>query len=186
MPHSIHTLPGRRIVVVGTSGAGKSYVAQQLATRLGVPYVCNDAIIHRENWRPNPPAQRYIEFEAATRGDGWTYDGNIGGLHSPEDKLILQRADTLVWIDLPRFEVMRQLLWRTILRSWTREKLWHGNRESWRLSFASRDSILLWSWQTYDLRRRQYRRIFADPQWSHLRRIRFDSRTAVNRWLGNL
>jgi len=172
--------------VVGTSGAGKSYVAQQLATRLGVPYVCNDAIIHRENWRPNPPAQRYIEFEAATRGDGWTYDGNIGGLHSPEDKLILQRADTLVWIDLPRFEVMRQLLWRTILRSWTREKLWHGNRESWRMSFASRDSILLWSWQTYDLRRRQYRRIFADPQWSHLRRIRFDSRTAVNRWLGNL
>ena len=41
-------LPGRRISVIGTSGAGKTHVATSLATKLGIPYICNDAII----WQP--------------------------------------------------------------------------------------------------------------------------------------
>ena len=175
--------PNRRIVVVGTSGAGKSYVAQRLAQIKRLPYVCNDAILWRPNWRQNPQPQRFIEFDLATQPDGWTFDGNLGSLKDAEDILILARADTLVWLDLPRLEVMRQLLMRTIRRSWTGESLWHGNRESWRLSFASRDSVLLWSWQSFPVRRRQYTAIFADDRWSHLRRIRLRSRAAVGRWL---
>ena len=100
--------------------------------------------------------------------------------------MILTRADTLVWLDLPRLEVMRQLLIRTIRRSWKRESLWHGNRESWRLSFASRDSVLVWSWQSFPTRKRQYTAIFADDRWSHLRRIRLRSRAAIDRWLASV
>jgi hypothetical protein len=33
---------------------------------------------------------------------------------------------------------------RTIRRAWKREELWNGNRESFRLAFLSRDSLLLW------------------------------------------
>jgi len=177
---------GRRIVVVGTSGSGKTYVARGLADRLNIPYICNDAILFRENWQPNPPAARLAEFDAATCGPAWTYDGNIGALKAHEDRLILSRADTIIWIDLPRRDVMRFLLWRTIRRSWMRETLWHGNRESWRLSFASRDSVLLWAWQTYDARRAQYQRIFADRAWSHLHRTQLTSRRAVNRLLASV
>jgi adenylate kinase family enzyme len=184
-PHTL-PLPGRRIVVVGTSGSGKSHVAQRLAQIRRIPYVCNDAILWRPNWTPNPRPLRFIEFDVATRPDGWTFDGNLGSLKDREDIMILTRADTLVWLDLPRLEVMRQLLIRTIRRSWRGESLWHGNQESWRLSFASRDSVLVWSWQSFPTRKRQYTAIFNDNRWSHLRRIRLRSRAAIDRWLASV
>jgi adenylate kinase family enzyme len=175
--------PGRRIIVVGTSGSGKSFVAKRLAEILSVPYVCNDAIHWRGGWTPNPPPLRFAEYELATRGDGWTYDGNIGSMRDPEHFLLAERADTLVWINLPRFEVMRLLLTRTLKRTLTKESLWHGNRETWRGSFASSDSVIAWSWRTYDKHKIQYGAIFADPRWRHLRKIRLRSRAEVNRWL---
>jgi adenylate kinase family enzyme len=174
---------GRRVVVVGTSGCGKSYVAQALAEQLGVPYVCNDAIIWGPNWTPTSKPLRYDRFERATRGEGWTFDGNLGSLRSREDVMILQRADTLVWLDLPRLTVFTQLLRRTVSRAWSQEPLWHENRESWRKAFCSRDSILWWAIRTYPLRRQQYAAIFDDPLWSHLQRIRLTTRREVNQWL---
>jgi adenylate kinase family enzyme len=178
--------PGRRIVVVGTSGSGKTFVARALASRLGVPFFCNDSVIWGPGWTPTPKPLRFQRFDEATQGPGWTYDGNLGSLADPEDRLILARADTLVWLDLPRRTVMWQLLKRTIRRVWTHEELWHGNRESFRSQFLSRDSILSWAWRTHGLRRRQYEVIVADPGWSHLVCIRLHSRRQVADWLSGL
>lgn len=175
--------PGQRVVVVGNCGTGKTYVARRLADLLAVPYVCNDAVIWGPNWTPTPRPLRLERFEALTRGPGWTYDGNVGSLTDPEDLLILRRADTLVWLDLPRWAGGWQLLRRSVRRVWTREELWHGNRETFRGMFLSRDSILWWAWRLYGLRRRQYSAIAADPAWSHLICIRLGSRRQVDRWL---
>ena len=54
---------------------------------------------------------------------------------------------------------------------------------NWRMSFASRDSILLWAWTAHAHYRQQYNAIFTDARWSHLRRIRLRSRAAIDRWL---
>lgn len=178
--------PGRRIAVVGPSGSGKTYVAKALATRLGIPYVSNDAIIWRPNWTPTPDQERLALHEEALAGDGWTFDGNFGSLSRPEDRHVLARIDTLVWLDLPRWRVFGQLLWRTVRRAVTREDLWHGNRESFRLSFLSRDSILWWSMKTYRRRRHEYARLFAGPELAHLRRIRLRSRREIAAWLASV
>jgi adenylate kinase family enzyme len=161
-------------------------VARALANRLGVPFVCNDLVIWGPDWTPTPTPLRLQGFDESTRGPGWTYDGNLGSLAVPEDRLILARADTLVWLDLPRRTVPWQLLQRTIQRVWTHEQLWHGNRESFRSQFLSRDSILWWAWRTYELRRRQYAAIVADPGWSHLVCVRLRSRRQIERWLAGL
>lgn len=79
-----------------------------------------------------------------------------------------------------------QLLRRTIKRAWTREPLWHGNTESWRQSFFSRDSILLWSLKYYTIRKQQYTKVFAGCEWLHLKKIRFTSRRQVDAWLASL
>lgn len=178
--------PGRRIAVVGGSGSGKTYVAQQLAERLGIPFVSNDHIIWRPNWTETPHADRPRLFAEALAGDAFAFDGNFGSMKDAEDKLILSRLDTIVWLDLPLRSVFPQLLWRTIARAWTKEELWHGNRESWRLSFFSRDSILLWSLRTHQ----RYRRIYAgrldDPRFADLTRIRLRRRREVNAWLDSV
>jgi adenylate kinase family enzyme len=70
-------VPGTCICVIGTSGSGKTYVAEELAATLGLRYVSNDALIWAADWQEVPRDERYVAFEAATREDGWTFDGNL-------------------------------------------------------------------------------------------------------------
>jgi adenylate kinase family enzyme len=179
-------MPGRRIAVLGTSGCGKTVVAKRLAEVLGLTYICSDAIYWGPGWTENPPEQRMAEYDRVTSGDGWTFDGNVDGLSDQKGPLILQRVDTLVWLDLPRHQVFSQVLGRSVRRAWTKEPMWHNNRESWRQSFFSRESILLWSMQTYAKRRKKYAALFADPIYAHLIRIRLTSRRQVDAWLASL
>jgi len=172
--------PGRKISVIGTSGSGKTYVAQALAAALGLEYVCNDAIIWRPGWQATPKGEVLVAMDAATAADDWTFDGNLSD--RAEDRLVLNRCDTIVWLDLPRCEAHWQVLRRTLARIITREPLWHGNRESLRTLF-SRDSIVWWSLKTFSRRRREYTAIFASPEYETKARIRLRSRREVDAWL---
>jgi adenylate kinase family enzyme len=176
--------PGRRICVIGTSGCGKTYVAEALARILGVPYINNDAIIWRPNWQPAPPEERFASVDAATGQDSWTFDGNLGA-ERPEDLLVLERCDSIVWLDLPRWQVWSQVVRRTLVRIVRRDELWHGNRESLRI-MLSRDSIIWWSVKTFRKRRELYTALFGDP--AHLDRVRIHlrSRREVDEWLASL
>ena len=185
MPQINTPNPGRRIAVVGTSGCGKTFVAKRLAEVLGLTYISNDAIYWGPDWTEAPLAQRLAEYDRATQVGAWSFDGNLDGL-SEKGTLVAQRADTLVWLDLPRHQIFTQVLRRTIRRVWTQEPLWHNNRESWRMSFFSRDSILLWSMQTYTQRRKLYEAMFADPDHARMIRIRLTSRREVDAWLAAL
>ena len=62
---------------------------------------------------------------AAIAEDGWVVNGNYS---VPRD-LTWDRADTVVWLDLSRPAVMRQVVARSLRRMATRESLWNGNRE---------------------------------------------------------
>jgi adenylate kinase family enzyme len=176
-----HQAPGRRVCVVGTSGSGKTFVAKALAEDLGLTYICNDAIIWRGNWQPSTDSERQAAIDAATRANGWTFDGNLS-LNRPEDQMALERCDTLVWLDLPRWQTHWQVTRRTLGRVITQEPLWHGNTESWR-TMLSGDSIIWWSIKTFGRRRREYAELFRDPALARLRRIRLRSRGELDRWL---
>jgi adenylate kinase family enzyme len=177
--------PGHRIAVIGTSGAGKTYVAEALAAKLGIPYVCNDAIIWRPDWIPTPRDQRAEEMELATRGDAWTFDGNLFASNA-EDVFVLERCDTIVWLDLPRRQVWSQVLWRTLRGLITRKPHWrNGNVERWRVFFSS-ESIVWWSVKTFSTRRRQYAALFADPINAGRTLIRLKSRREVDAWLSGV
>ena len=133
---------GRRIAVYGPSGSGKTTLGRQLGKLLDLPVVELDAIHHLPNWqeRPLDEFREIVTSKLDGYEDGWVCDGNYGGVR----EFVLGRADTVVWLRLPFHVVYWRLLTRTIVRSWRREELWNGNRESFRLAFFSRDSILLW------------------------------------------
>ena len=138
-----HALAGaRRISVYGPSGSGKSTLARQIGAALALPVVELDALFHQPGWVPTPED----EFRAKVanvldqHASGWVCDGNY---HMVRD-LVLARAEAVVWLKLPFRVVYPRLVWRTVSRAWKKEELWNTNRESWRLSFTSRESILLW------------------------------------------
>jgi len=95
------------------------------------------------------------------------------------------RADTVVWLDLPRRTVMRRITWRTLRRVAGRAELWNGNRERWRNLFTwdKNESVIAWAWQTYDSRRERYTALAADPANAHLRFVRLTSPAEVRRFL---
>lgn len=172
----------RRVHVVGTSGSGKTTVAQLLAARLGVPHVELDALYWEPGWTGSPPEAFRRRVSEALNGEAWVVDGNYSRVRD----IIWGRADTVVWLDFPLAVIMGRLLWRTLSRIVTCEELWHGNRESARMTFCSRESILLWALTTYRRRRREYPALFAQPEHAHLRIIHLRSPRATRAWLAAL
>ena len=133
---------GRRIAVWGPTGSGKTTMSRKLAIRLGLPAVELDALFHGPNWQPSPDDEFRVMVQEVLDdcSMGWVCDGNFRVAR----EVVLPRADTVLWLRPPFRVAYWRLLRRTISRLSSREELWNGNRESWGLTFLSRDSILLW------------------------------------------
>ena len=171
----------RRVSVVGTSGSGKSTLARELAEILGVPHLELDAVHHQPGWAPLPTDEFRRIVAARAAAGGWVIDGNYGRVRD----LVWARADTVVWLDLPKRTVMRQVVWRTLRRVALRRELWNGNRERWRnfLTWNPEQSVISWAWHKHAPDHAKYAAAAAGPASAHLRFIRLASRRDVARFL---
>ena len=143
----------RRVVVIGTTGSGKSTLAERLAAHTGLRVVELDALFWGRDWQPAPLELFRHRVERETRDDGWIVVGN----YSQVRDIVWPNADTLIWLDLPLSLVMWRLMQRTVRRVASKEELWGtGNRETFRNSFLSRQSILLWAFKTHRRNREKY------------------------------
>lgn len=169
--------------MVGCSGAGKTTLARRLAQHLGYRHVELDALYHQPNWQPLPTEQFKQTVTDALRGDGWVVEGSYSAVRPH----ILERSDMVIWLDLPKSVVMRQVLWRTLRRLLNNEELWNGNRERWGnlIKLNPRQSILLWTWQRHAVYRQRYgdEMRLSSPQRPHLR---LTSHQAIERFLSSL
>ena len=162
----------RRINVKGTSGSGKTTFAQELARRLGLPFVELDALHHGPNWaEPTDEEFRARVREAIEAApDGWVIDGNYD---RKLGELVLGPSEKIVWLDLPFALKLRRLLRRTIRRILDDVELWSGNKESWRGAFWGRDSLFWWMVKTHFRHRREWPARFAgDRRFVRLRSVR--------------
>jgi adenylate kinase family enzyme len=171
----------QRVSVVGISGAGKSTFAAALAAVLGAAFLELDSVYHQADWSPLPPAEFRTRVVGAAAGESWVIDGNYSGVRD----LVWARADTVVWLDLPRRTVMRRVIWRTLRRIAGRAELWNGNRERWQNFFTldKDESVIAWAWQTYAPNRARFEAAMADPSNARLRFVRLRSPAQVRRFL---
>ena len=159
----------RRVNVKGTSGSGKTTFGQELARRLGVPFVELDALHHGPDWAEptNDEFRARVREAIDAAPEGWVIDGNY------EAKLgdqVLGAADTIVWLDLPLRLKLGRLWRRTSYRLRNDVELWNGNRENWRNALWGRNSLFGWMLRTHFRQRREWpRRFGGDPRFVRLR-----------------
>jgi len=168
-----------RIVVLGTTGAGKTTLAAEIAGALGAPHFELDYYRFRPNWVETPNDEFRESVREALRGERWVADGNYGLARD----VIWPRATMLVWLDYPIYVVMWRLFWRTLGRGVLRKELWHGNREKLWWHFVTRDSLFLWALKTHWFRRRQIPSQLERPEHGHLELVHLRSPGAAREWM---
>ena len=176
--------PYNRINVVGTTGSGKSMLAERIAVRLNLSFIELDALYWRPNWRGTPDEEFIPKVKDAIRKPGWVVAGN----YSRVRHIIWPRAEVVVWLDYAFPLVFWRLFKRTVRRSITREKLWNTNVESFwtHLKLWSDDSLFHWLIQTYWRRKREYPQLFAQPAYTHLKVYKFNKPEEADLWLASL
>ncbi len=111
--------------MASASGNGKTTLGQELARRLGVPFVEMDALVHGPGWVDTPDDELRAQVEPIVASDGWVIDGPYRGKLGD---LVLDGADILVWLDLPMRVWLPRLVRRTARRIRRSEELWNGNK----------------------------------------------------------
>lgn len=173
-----------RVVVVGLSGSGKTTFATQLAEATGLAQIELDLL----NWRPGWYDRYVHEHEAfradvanAIAGEAWV----LAGGYSKVRPMVFARANTLVWLDLPKALVMRQVLWRSIQRATDGKLILNGNRETFDRWFKKGHPIGI-VWNHYGRKSAAIEAQLATAEAAHLRVYRCTTRKQASATLAEL
>lgn len=171
-----------RVVVIGTSCAGKSTFAKSLASAKGIAHIELDELHWGPNWMPVPPHEFLQSVVNAAEAQSWIASGNYAHVRS----VLWSRATTIVWLNYSFPVVLWRGIKRTIRRAITREILFHGNRESFRLSFLSKESILWWIITTFHHRRREFETLRSSIEYRQIQWLEAKSPDVAQQLLGKL
>ena len=64
-------------------------------------------------------------------------------------------ATVSIWLDYPFWKILYQICKRTLKRSFTKEELWPGCRESFRHQLFSKQSIFVFAFKSYSRRKKR-------------------------------
>lgn len=159
----------RRIVVLGTSGSGKTTVAKKIATHYGIKHIELDVLYWNPDWvaTPMPEFLQKIK-QAISEQESWVVCGN----YNVAKQVTLPCSTDIIWLDYP----LHVNLWRAFKRSVRRilksEVPFNGCRETFSHLLFSKESILLWILQTHRRRRKEFNKLLTKENFPETRIIR--------------
>ena len=172
----------KRVMVVGTSCAGKTTLARGIAQVIEAPHVELDALHWGPAWAERPRDEFRLDVERRVQAESWVVDGNY---HAVRD-LVVARATDAVWLNYSFGLVFRRAVARTWRRVRTGEELFGGNRETFALGFLRHDSIPWWVVRTHRRRSREYRQFFDTGPGARLRLVELTNQDEADRFLQEL
>ncbi len=98
----------RRILIIGSGGAGKSTLARQLGAELGLPVYHLDQLYWKPGWVKSSREEFADKQATVLRMPEWIIDGNFGETIQAR----LDAADTVIFLDFPT----RVCLWGVFRR----------------------------------------------------------------------
>jgi adenylate kinase family enzyme len=88
----------KRILIIGSGGAGKSTFALKLQALTGIELIHLDKLYWKPNWVEPSKDEWKQTIENLLEKDSWIMDGNYSGTL----KMRLAACDTAIFLDLPR------------------------------------------------------------------------------------
>ncbi|MCY1139979.1 adenylate kinase [Actinoplanes sp. Pm04-4] len=170
----------RRIVVYGVTGSGKSTLAARVGERLGIPYHSIDDLTWRPGWVPKSDQEQRDLIRALLAGDEWVIDAG----YAIWMDLVLERADLIVGLDMPRWVSYTRLVRRTVGNIVHKRAICNGNYETWRLALLSRDSMLYFHIGSFRRKQARMRLWQASPEFPET--VLLHSPAEAERWLDGL
>ena len=171
-----------RINVIGTSGSGKSTICLELSRVLEIPYIEMDQIFWGPNWTMPFDSQFFENLRASLGQPAWVLDGN----YTRTIPIKWERVQMVIWLDYSFARTLLQAIRRAIKRTWSGHELWEGtgNRESFRRSFLSKDSIIWWTIKTHAQVRARCEAHLSKPSYAHIKFVRLRSPAEAQALLG--
>lgn len=170
----------KRILIAGTSGAGKTTFGNRLANMLDLPQHEVDSLHWGPGWIRRPSF--LVDVAAVADSEAWVTEWQ----YRDARPILAQRAHVMIWLD---YSVPRRMYWvtrRTVKRRVSRKPLWDSKlREQALLKFFTDEShIIRWAWRT----RRSLAELpeLIERQHPHIALYRFRSPTQTQRWLEDL
>lgn len=166
----------KRILVIGSGGAGKSTFAKQLGGILGINVIHLDALYWKPGWVEPPKAAWAATVDALISHESWIMEGNYSGTIERR----LAACDTVVFLDLSPLTC----IWRVLKRlkryhNTTRPDMGAGCPEHFNLAF------LLWVWN-YRRRTRPKIESLLNRCERQVRVIRLHSQIEIDEFLRRL
>jgi adenylate kinase family enzyme len=100
--------PFQRVVVIGSSGAGKSTFARKLGAVTGLPVTHIDQLFWQSGWVLTPAPEYHARLANVVARDRWI----IEGVNPSTLDLRLPRTDLMIWLERGR----ATCLWRVARR----------------------------------------------------------------------
>lgn len=127
----------RKVLIIGSGGAGKSTLANRLGALLGIEVLHLDKLYWQAGWVEPGKAEWLKRVEELVKRDSWIMDGNYSGTL----EVRLGACDTVIFLDLPRTLCLWRIMKRALLyRNRSRPDMAEGCNERLTLEFA------LWVW----------------------------------------
>lgn len=173
----------KKIWVIGNSGSGKSYYSEQLSKRLGLKKYCLDDYFWLPGWQIKEITAFRQSVNDLMKEDSWI----IEGVYSQISSDLLQKIDSVIWLDPPLYKLIYRVMKRSIINIFLKKEICNGNRETFR-NLCSKQSILLFLLKSYRANRKEYAN-FCDylmhnrPEVS-VYRFKKESQAFINQLIG--
>lgn len=98
----------KRIAIVGPSGAGKSTLARELGRFLNIKFYHLDRIFWKRGWEGMSEDTRMDILQKIVEEEQWIIEGSYFSLTEPS----FEKADTIIFLDMPPFLCIHRLIER--------------------------------------------------------------------------